>query len=322
MSEKLQGEGDGRYGMVWDTGDQNGDLTSVHSRSSEWGDICYLAFGFGNKLTRLEIPHPKPFLGFSFFGDTSVVSLPRSSDEEEFRIYPPEEHLVSMEGYGDGRSVQGLRFITNKKNSQLMGRALGSYFLLKVPLGKKIIGFHGYASTGALYSIGAYCVPIHPKSLRTRRLQAPCVEGGGSSWDDGGDYDGVSKIYIGTGDHGIKYIKFDYVKSGYIEHGLVQGVEDKALTSTFEINYPEEYLTFVNGYYNSSNFVQWLQFNTNNRTFTSGLLRYKTGTEFSLQLQGNKIVGFYGFSHENLISLGGYFAPSSSPGDNDGREDR
>lgn len=45
---------------------------------------------------------------------------------------------------------------------------------------------------------------------------------GGEEWDDGGAYENVKKVYVGQGDSGVVYIKFDYEKGGKIvsrEHG-------------------------------------------------------------------------------------------------------
>lgn len=46
---------------------------------------------------------------------------------------------------------------------------------------------------------------------------------GGKEWDDGADHEGVSKIYIREGSEGIESIKFDYVKNGEPEAGLIHG---------------------------------------------------------------------------------------------------
>lgn len=54
---------------------------------------------------------------------------------------------------------------------------------------------------------------------------------GGELWDDGGAYENVKKVYIGQGDSGVVYVKFDYEKDGKIvslEHGkmTVLGTEE------------------------------------------------------------------------------------------------
>jgi len=54
---------------------------------------------------------------------------------------------------------------------------------------------------------------------------------GGELWDDGGVYENVKKVYVGQGDSGVVYVKFDYEKDGKIvslEHGKksLLGTED------------------------------------------------------------------------------------------------
>lgn len=56
---------------------------------------------------------------------------------------------------------------------------------------------------------------------------------GGEEWDDGGAYENVKKVYVGQGDSGVVYVKFDYEKDGKIvslEHGK------KTLLGTEEVN--------------------------------------------------------------------------------------
>lgn len=55
---------------------------------------------------------------------------------------------------------------------------------------------------------------------------------GGKEWDDGADYDAVTKIYIRGGREGIHYIKFDYVKDGKSIDGSNHGVSGDGFTHT------------------------------------------------------------------------------------------
>lgn len=91
--------------------------------------------------------------------------------------------------------------------------------------GGKIVGFHG-SSSDAIHSLGAYITPsttpvIPPASGGPTKLEAQGGRGG-DIWDDGGVYETVKKVYVGQGDSGVVYVKFDYVKDGKIvslEHG-------------------------------------------------------------------------------------------------------
>jgi len=55
---------------------------------------------------------------------------------------------------------------------------------------------------------------------------------GGKRWDDGFDYEGVTKIYVRGGLEGIQFIKFDYVKDGKTITGPIHGVSGRGLTQT------------------------------------------------------------------------------------------
>lgn len=55
---------------------------------------------------------------------------------------------------------------------------------------------------------------------------------GGKQWDDGADYDYVTKVYIRGGREGIHYIKFDYVKDGQAIDGSIHGVLGDGFTHT------------------------------------------------------------------------------------------
>jgi len=130
----------------------------------------------------------------------------------QFEIDPTNEHLVSVEGYYDESKglVQGLKFKTNKKTSDMIGYdENGLKFSLEVN-GKKIIGFHGYAQT-YLNSLGAYFVTAPPTKFD--------YQGGSGAqlWDDGTNYNGVRKISFALDANEIRQIRIDYDKGGLIE---------------------------------------------------------------------------------------------------------
>ncbi|CAL9218618.1 unnamed protein product [Arabidopsis halleri] len=135
----------------------------------------------------------------------------------------------------------------------------------------------------------------------------------GNQWDDGADHDGVMKIHVAAGGLGIEQIRFDYVKNGQSKEGPFHGVKGRGGSSTFVINHPEEYLVSVKGWYDSSNIIQGIQFKSNKHT--SQYFGYEfsgDGTQFSLQVDDKKIIGFHGFADSHLNSLGAYFVPISS----------
>lgn len=53
---------------------------------------------------------------------------------------------------------------------------------------------------------------------------------GGKQWDDGFDYDGVTKIQVRGGLEGVQFIKCDYVKDGNTTAGEVHGVSGRGFT--------------------------------------------------------------------------------------------
>ena len=55
---------------------------------------------------------------------------------------------------------------------------------------------------------------------------------GGVQWDDGSDYEGVTKIHVRGGLEGIQFIKFEYKKAGQTIVGPVHGVSGRGMTQT------------------------------------------------------------------------------------------
>jgi len=79
------------------------------------------------------------------------------------------------------------------------------------------------------------------------------------------------------------------------------------------INHPDEYLISVEGWYDSSNVIQGIQFKSNKKT--SDYIGYDfdgTGPKFTLQVQDKKIIGFHGSAGTYLNSIGAYFVPLAS----------
>lgn len=135
---------------------------------------------------------------------------------------------------------------------------------------------------------------------------------GGRAWDDG-SHDGIREIFVVHGDC-IDSITVVYDKHGTPftapKHGGVGGVK----TAQVQLQFPEEYLSYVSGYYgehNGSLVIRSLTFKTNRGT-TYGAFGVEEGTPFSLPVAGGMIVGFKGRSGWYVDSIGCHVARLSS----------
>jgi L,D-peptidoglycan transpeptidase YkuD (ErfK/YbiS/YcfS/YnhG family) len=194
-AEKLQAKG-GNGGNQWDDLADHDHVTKIYVQGGQEG-IQYVKFDY--------VKNGQPQSG-------SVHGLLGRGFTQTFEIDPTNEHLVSVEGYYDESKglVQGLKFKTNKKTSDMIGYdENGLKFSLEVN-GKKIIGFHGYAQT-YLNSLGAYFVTAPPTKFD--------YQGGSGAqlWDDGTNYNGVRKISFALDANEIRQIRIDYDKGGLIE---------------------------------------------------------------------------------------------------------
>uniref|UniRef100_A0A1J3G3I8 Nitrile-specifier protein 4 n=1 Tax=Noccaea caerulescens TaxID=107243 RepID=A0A1J3G3I8_NOCCA len=251
---------------------------------------------------------------------------------KEFAVKYPNEYITSVGGsyehvfkYGT-ELIKSLIFKTSSGRTSLLGhRTLSGNpdvkeFMLEVQNGGKLLGFHG-RSGHAIDAIGAYFGNL--ASLSTPAPAPAHVGGpqkleaqggkGGKQWDDGADHDGVVKIHVAGGGLGIENIKFDYVKNGETKEGVFHGVKAKGFITTIAISHPDEYLVSVEGWYDSSNTIQGIKFETNKNT--SDVIGYdfsEDGKPFALQVKDKKIIGFHGFADTRLNSLGAYFTPISS----------
>lgn len=92
----------------------------------------------------------------------------------------------------------------------MMGFNTGTKFSLSATR-RKIIGFHGFAGT-KLNSLGAYFIRI--PSIKSG------MEGGqttGKSYDHGGNYDGIRKVYVIYDGTSIRHMRVDYDIAGQME---------------------------------------------------------------------------------------------------------
>ncbi|KAL5697665.1 hypothetical protein ACHQM5_028786 [Ranunculus cassubicifolius] len=128
---------------------------------------------------------------------------------------------------------------------------------------------------------------------------------GGSNWDDG-TYTGVRSITL-VYDRCIDSIRVEYDKNGKTvlaeKHGGTGGTQ----TTTIQLQYPEEFLTTVSGYYSpvvhgGSAVIRSLVFKSNKRSF--GPFGVQEGTPFNFPMDGGLIVGFKGRSDWYLDAIG------------------
>ncbi|XP_019090765.1 PREDICTED: myrosinase-binding protein 2-like isoform X1 [Camelina sativa] len=318
---KLQG---GNGGFAWDDGAFDGVRKVLIGRNGK--NVGYVRFEYAKG--QITVPHAH--------GN-------KQEAPQEFLVDYPNEHITSVEGTIDGY-LTSLTFKTSKgRTSPAFGTVVGSKFLFE-ETGLKLVGFYG-RSGNVIDALGAHFAPL-PTTPAPAPIPVPaptpigstggtgshtggsrldtCSDGtqkmeaqggkGGNQWDDGSDHDDVTKIYVAAGGLGIENIKFDYIKSGERKGGIFHGVKaSRAIVSTIGIGHPKEYLVSVEGWYDSSNIIQGIKFQTNNNT--SVFIGYEfsgDGTQFSLQVKDKKIICFHGFVGSHLNSLGAYFAPTSS----------
>ncbi|CAD5323262.1 unnamed protein product [Arabidopsis thaliana] len=231
----------------------------------------------------------------TYDGATALQSQLRGSvgpKSAEFTL-APDEYITALSAYGKSLSTQevitALTFTTNKTSYGPYGTKSGFQISAPEATGKQISGFLG-----------------------AQKLEAQGNNAGGTSWDDGSDYDGVTKIYASSGRDGIQYVKFDYVKGGVTKQGVLHGRQARGNPQEFVINHPDEYLVSVEGWYETV--MLGIQFKTNLNTYEIKMYDFtpSTDTKFTLQVQDKKIIGFHGFAGEYLNSIGAYFVPKSS----------
>ncbi|CAN7014938.1 unnamed protein product [Brassica oleracea var. botrytis] len=295
MAQKLEPIG-GKGGKQWDDGIDHDYVTKVYIRGGREG-IHYIKFDYVKDGQSIDgLIH-----GVSGDGFTHTLEIGQSNYE----------HIVSVDGYYDDKTgvMQALQFKTNLKTFDLIGYPKGtSKFSLGVD-GKIIIGFYGFSGR-FLNSLGAYL-------RKTPPTKSGLVGGlyGGEYWDDGPNYDGVRKVYVTYTNYLIRSISTDYDKDGQVvtsSHGSKNGE-----TKEFVIDYPNEYLTSVEGTYNTIPedgvlVVRSLIFKTSKGRI-SPTYGFVSGTQFVLESQGNVIVGFYGRDGGGFDAIGVYFSPIITP---------
>lgn len=132
----------------------------------------------------------------------------------------------------------------------------------------------------------------------------------GTRWDDG-VYCSIRQMLIG---HGAVFdsIQIEYDTRGCAvwkeKHGGSGGVK----TDKVKLDYPEEYLISISGYYGEISecepvVVRSLLLESSKKRY--GPFGFQKGTHFSFALTGGKIVGFHGRSGYHLDSIGVHLKP-------------
>ncbi|ESQ48291.1 hypothetical protein EUTSA_v10020667mg [Eutrema salsugineum] len=145
-----------------------------------------------------------------------------------------------------------------------------------------------------------------------QKLEAKGGEAG-EAWDDG-TFDGVRKVYVGQGQDGIAFVKFEYVNGSEVVVGDERGKQTLLGAEEFEVD-PDDYIVYVEGYHEkvygvTTEIITALKFETY-KGKTSQQFGMVSGIKFVLQ--GGKIVGFHGRSTDVLHSLGAYISFPSTP---------
>ncbi|KAL9859812.1 putative jacalin-like lectin domain-containing protein [Arabidopsis thaliana] len=282
------------------------------------------AFQAVRKLSVFEIGGYITCLGITYDNDGKVEKRDHGmqdgypGEEVEFVVDYPNEFITSVVGTMSTDRVASLTFKTSKgRTSQRFGDRTAN--LVEFVLENKdcaIVGFHGWWTPSYLTALGAYSFPM-PLSPASEKLEAQGGDGG-ASWDDGGNYEGVRKICIGTGEIGIVSVKFLYENDTHeIVVGDHHGNKNLIKHEEFELDYPGEYLTLVEGSYDivpgseETEVIIMLMFTTNMRA--SPCYGLDDNPSFVLQKRGHKIVGFHGKSSNMLHQLGIHVLPITHP---------
>ncbi|CAA7029697.1 unnamed protein product [Microthlaspi erraticum] len=241
-------------------------------------------------------------------------SIRDDGEEEKFEIDYPNEVITCVEGtfkrVGPGKTrVTSLILKSSEgRTSPTFGIVSGSKFVLENK-GCAVVGFHGrHADDRDLVAIGAYFSPM--PSPTAKKLQP---QGGfrGDVWDDG-VFEGVRKLYVGEGDNGIAFLKVVYGRDTLIVIGEDHGNKTPLAIKEFELEYPSEYITAVDGCYDREigsdvEVITMLRFKTNKRT--SIPVGFESTSRFLIYEEGYKVVGFHGKSSNMINQLGVHVVP-------------
>lgn len=159
-----------------------------------------------------------------------------------------------------------------------------------------------------------FCMQSSVDSIKKPASVGPWGGNGGSRWDDG-IYSGVRQLVVVHGT-GIDSIQIEYDKKGSSIWSEKHGGTGGNKTDKVNLDYPDEFLTSVHGYYGSlnqwgHNLVRSLSFESNKKTY--GPFGVEQGTYFSVPMTGAKIVGFHGRCGWYLDAIGVYMKSLKQP---------
>ncbi|CAN6925784.1 unnamed protein product [Brassica oleracea] len=193
---------------------------------------------------------------------------------KEFELNYPDEYITSIQGTYSNVArynttiVKTLTFKTSHgRTSPMFGNTaiFSTDFVVEGKAGAKLIGFHG-RSGSALDAIGAH---FFASASPLKHIE-PRGGFGGNAWDDG-VYDGVRKISVGLNCGNVSYVRFKYVKgSTSVKHSHGKMSEEP---KEFKVDYPNEYVTSVEGTYNFCGDVTSLTFKTSKERVSTGFGR-------------------------------------------------
>ncbi|CAH8357469.1 unnamed protein product [Eruca vesicaria subsp. sativa] len=133
----------------------------------------------------------------------------------------------------------------------------------------------------------------------------------GAAWDDI-FYEDVRKIYVGQGDSGVSFIKFEYNIGKKLIAGDGHGKMSLLGTEEFEPNFPNEYIISVEGCYGNvfgfeAEVVTMVKSKTNKRT--SPPFGMDGGTPFVFEMKDHKIG--HGKAGDYVHQVGVHVSPIS-----------
>ncbi|KAL9291617.1 putative jacalin-like lectin domain-containing protein [Arabidopsis thaliana] len=297
MAQKVEAQG-GIGGDVWDDGTHDG-VRKVHvGQGLDGVSFINVVYENGSQEVVGGEHGKKSLIGIETFevdADDYIVAVQVTYD----KIF----------GY-DSDIITSITFSTFKgKTSPPYGLDTENKFVLKEKNGGKLVGFHGRAGE-ILYALGAYFTTTTTPLTPAKKL--PAVGGDeGTAWDDGA-FDGVKKVYIGQAQDGISAVKFVYDKGAEDIVGDEHGNDTLLGFEEFQLDYPSEYITAVEGTYDKifgfeTEVINMLRFKTNKKT--SPPFGIEAGTAFELKEEGCKIVGFHGKVSAVLHQFGVHVLP-------------
>lgn len=172
----------------------------------------------------------------------------------------------------------------------------------------------------------SHLIPINMSYQQFKRGESLKVIGPYGSAAEGNSFDhgihsAVRQLVMGSiPPIGISFIQIQYydddngTSSWTDKHGISESslYNSNTETTTIKLDYPDEFLTSVYGYYDKpglkQNYICSLTFKSNKRTY--GPFGEERGNYFSTKVNGAMIVGFHGRSGiHGLLAIGVYMKP-------------